>query len=95
MRSSKPAPKPFEAALAAVEALVATVAKEMSAPGIPLPDRNEALKLLTPYYLLWKKQQFKDGQDEDDGATFGDFANAINGGQEDSGGIHARRRAGN
>ena len=79
----------------AVETLAKTIAKEMAAPGIPLPDRNEALKLLTPYYLLWKKQQFKDGQDEEGGsATFGDFADAING-QEDSGGIHARRRAGN
>lgn len=92
-----PNKKPYEAALVAVETLAKTIAKEMAAPGIPLPDRNEALKLLTPYYLLWKKQQFKDGQDEaGEGATFGDFADAING-TEDSSGIlgRGRRASGN
>jgi hypothetical protein len=62
--------------LADIERLVKQVAHEAQQDGVPFTDRVDALKVLTPYFTAFRKDQGKDDPTE---GTMLDFAKALQG----------------
>lgn len=57
-----------------LDALAEKIAAEAKQEGTKLPDRLDAMKVLTPYYALRLKHK---PEDPDSSGTFADFAESI------------------
>jgi hypothetical protein len=76
-----------------IEQLVAEVAQAAISGNIPLQEKLDALKLLTPYYAVLKKAKGKSDDESSDGTTMGDMRERLRVVEEpDDGGVETGSR---